>query len=178
MVKKITIVAILAALANAAPLGLDLAPNTLPVHSLGRSIGKSTTLITSTEGWSIDVAAAIEVCAVGVASGLVSSDVKAALAAWIAGAGAAFFDAATCSEIQNWCTSTTEIALGASARLAIETALLVESSVSAAGGVVEFLNGVIESGFNKGACACSTISAGKSTFPIDLLIQDIITDDL
>ena len=176
MVKKITIVAILAALANAAPLGLDLAPTTLAVPSLGGSIGKSTTLITSTEGWSIDVAAAIEVCAVGVASGLVSSDIKAALAAWIAGAGAAFFDAATCSEIQNWCTSTTEIALGASAQLAIETALLVESSVSAAGGVVEFLNGVIESGFKKGACACSTISAGKATFPIDLFLRDIITD--
>ena len=167
--------AILAALANAAPLGLDLAPTT--VVSLG-SIGKSTTLITSTEGWSIEVAAAIEVCAVGVASGLVSSDVKAALAAWIAGAGAAFFDAATCSEIQNWCTSTTEIALGASAQLAIETALLVESSVSAAGGVVEFLNGVIESGFNKGTCACSTISAGKPTSPIDLPLRDIITDYL
>lgn len=85
---------------------------------------------------------------------------KAALASWIAGAGATFFDTATCKEITTWCTGS-EIVLAAEATMAMEVALMAETAISAAGGIPSFFNGVIESSFDGAACACAAMGAGE-----------------
>ncbi|CZR70223.1 uncharacterized protein PAC_20124 [Phialocephala subalpina] len=158
MVKKITIIAILAALATAAPVSNDISPRTWPLPSFPK-FGTSTGSITATKGWSTGVASGLEACAIGATSGIIDSVDKAALASWIAGEGAAFFDAITCKEITAWCTGT-EVVLGAATLTAMEGALIVESSISAAGGILSFFNGVIESGFGGAACACAALDGG------------------
>lgn len=45
---------------------------------------------------------------------------------------------------------------------AIEVALVAETSISAAGGVLAFFNSAIADGFHGGSCACSALESGKS----------------
>lgn len=159
MVKKITILALMAALASAIPLNNNLDERTWPIPSLSGGVSKHG-FLNATQGWSTGVASAIEACAIGVNSGCVDSASKAALASWIAGAGAAFFDFAIRHEIKTWCTSSSEVVLGIWAQSAMEAALIAESSVSAAGGMLAYFNGLIESSFTQGHCACSAMGAG------------------
>ncbi|KUJ06652.1 uncharacterized protein LY89DRAFT_726328 [Mollisia scopiformis] len=161
MVKKVTILAIMVALASAAPIANDMSPRTFP--SLGgfvASSGSVTSGLTTTKGWTTGVASSLEACAVGVTSGCVEDSAKTALASWISGAGAAFFDTATCKEIKTWCTSSSDVVLAAWAQTAMEGALVAESSISAAGGILSFFNGVIESSFEGESCSCSALGSG------------------
>ncbi len=162
MVKPITILAIMAALATAAPVS-NSTSKAFPIPSFGSA--SRYVSITATKGWSVGVASAIQACAIGVDSGCVDSGYKAALGAWISGAGAVFFDVATCHEIKTWCTDSSKSILGAWAQKTIEGALVAESYVSAAGGVITYFNGVIEDSFKGSSCACHALNAGETPRP-------------
>jgi len=101
----------------------------------------------------------MEACIGGAVAGSVDGAAKSALESWISGAGASFFDPATCSEIRSWCTGPATYALQGWAQMAMEGAMIAESSVAAAGGIFPFFNGIIEGGFNGAPCACSVMGA-------------------
>jgi hypothetical protein len=103
----------------------------------------------------------MEACAGGMPSGSVDSSSKSALSSWISGSGSSFFDYATCQEIKSWCTGSSTYAIDSWAQMSMEAALVAESSVEAAGGMMAFFNREIKGAYGGGACACQIIDARK-----------------
>lgn len=157
MVKKLTIFAILASMALAAP-------TTSPVPGFGFG-GKASRSISTSSGFNTHVAGALEACAGGAVSGSVEASNKAALLAWLNGAGAAYIDFATCQELKKWCSNgdSSSFVIGAWATLALDVSLAADEAVSAAGSVIGFLNGVIVEGFGGSTCLCSVLSGADQS---------------
>jgi hypothetical protein len=51
--------------------------------------------------------------------------------------------------------------------MAMESALIAESSVEVAGGMMAFFNGEIKGGFGGGACACQVVDASARGRSLD-----------
>lgn len=162
MVKKITVFAILVAMAMAAPT--TLAPTFLDRRTLPSGFGGSALRsITTSSGWSASVAGGLEACRAGATPGSISTGDKAALLAWLEGAGAAYIDFVTCAELKKWCSGTESFVIGAWAQLALDVALAKDEAVSAAGSVISFLNGAIFEGISQDTCLCSILSGADQS---------------
>jgi hypothetical protein len=151
MVKKITVFAILASLAMAAPT------TSLDRRTFGLG-GNATGSISTSSGWNSNVAGALEACRSGVASGSVDAGNKQALLGWLNGAGSAYLDFVTCYELKTWCSAGDKFIIGSWAQLALDASFAKDEAVSAAGSVISFLNGVMFEGFGDSTCLCSVLS--------------------
>jgi hypothetical protein len=154
MVKKITIFAILASMAMAAPT------TSLDRRTFGHG-GKASGSISTSSGWNFHVAGALEACRSGVASGSVDIGNKQALLGWLNGAGSAYLDFATCQELKKWCGAADQFIIGSWAQISLDASFAKDESVSAAGSVIGFLNGVMFDGFGESTCLCSVLSRAE-----------------
>ena len=160
MVKKLTVFAILASMALAAPT------TSVDHRTFGRGLGmdgKASGSISTSSGFNSNVAGALEACVGGVASGSVDIGNRQALLGWLNGAGAAYIDIATCQELKKWCNGGEEFIIGAWAQITLDTSLAVDEAVSAAGSVIAFLNGVMFESFGQGTCLCSVLSSADQS---------------
>ena len=150
MVKKITVFAILASLAMAAPT------TSLDRRTFG--LGGKAGSISTSSGWNPNVAGALEACRSGVASGSVDAGNKQALLGWLNGAGSAYLDFVTCHELKTWCSAGDKFIIGTWAQLALDASFAKDEAVSAAGSVISYLNGVMFEGFGDSTCLCTVLS--------------------
>ena len=144
MVKKLTLFAILASMAMAVPT---------------TSIERSPASISTSSGFDANVAAALEACIGGVASGSVDAADRQALLAWLNGAGSAYIDIAVCVELEAWCNAGDDFIISALVQVAVDAALAVDAAVSTAGSVIAFLNGVLFESYGHETCLCSVLSS-------------------
>lgn len=203
MVKSLSLFAIMAGLAIAAPMADILELRTYPTKSISTPTfpaGSSTPLkpagssvsfpfihlgnanlplITLSVGFTADVALALGAAFTGVHAGVVSIDAKAALAVYIVGAGKAYFSATTVAAIVAWTKGDATVVLSVAVIADIEISLLGQSVISAAGGVLPFLNGIVTADLGGAlTCACSTIdtihlSALSAFITLNVNILDI-----
>ncbi|PVH67516.1 hypothetical protein DL98DRAFT_294717 [Cadophora sp. DSE1049] len=159
MVKKLTIFAILASMALAAPT-TSVERRTSGLGSVETMVSRS---ISTSSGFNSNVAGALEACVGGVASGSVDAVNRQALLAWLNGAGAAYIDFATCQELKKWCNAGETFIIGAWAQVALDASFAADEAVSAAGSVIDFLNNVLFQSFGQGTCLCSVLSSADQS---------------
>ncbi|KFZ25134.1 hypothetical protein V502_00385 [Pseudogymnoascus sp. VKM F-4520 (FW-2644)] len=153
MVKKLTIFAIMASMAIAAPtFGAGKHG-----FGLGGSISEHVSMPASA-GFTGGVASALEACWAGATSGCVDGGYKLELAAWINGAGKQYFDFLICGEISKWCAGG-EYELTAMTQGAMSAAFSIDAGFTTAGGAWAFMNDHIEKSHD-GECACQAIDHG------------------
>lgn len=102
MVQKLTIFAIMAAIAIAAPTYST--GNNGHDSSVGHSAGGASVSLAVSAGLTVGVAVALEACWAGATSASIDIAIKKELQVWINGSGKQYFDFLTIGEISKWCT--------------------------------------------------------------------------